>query len=169
MPERSPRPRCRRRISSRSPIVGARRNCPRSDRSPTRPCSSLPSTPGAPPPIDPTASSPAGPTNDDPEKNARAFVEQNRKVAQDELKKLKDEAERLRTRLGKVEAGIRRWEALLAALENSEKPVERVAFDRPLPDAGPTELEPAPIGEADACRSPVVAIDGAPPSALRSS
>ena len=49
---------------------------------------------------------PAGPGNDDPEKNARAFVEQNRKVAQGELKNLKDEAERLRTRLGKVEAGI---------------------------------------------------------------
>jgi hypothetical protein len=100
-----------------------------------------PLTPVAPPPIDPTAPSSAGPTNDDPERNAQTFVEQNRKVAQDELKKLKDEAERLRTRLGKVEGGIRRWEALLAALENSEKPARR-AFT-PLPDA-PTELEPAP-------------------------
>lgn len=110
----------------------------------------LPSTPGAPPPIDPTASSPAGPTNDDPEKNARAFVEQNRKVAQDELKKLKDEAERLRTRLGKVEGGIRRWEALLAALENSEKTPMR-AFT-PLPDA-PAELEPVPLAKPPAIPS----------------
>ena len=67
------------------------------------------------------APTPPGPQDDDPEKNARAFVEQNRKVAQDELKKLKDEADRLRARLGKVEGGIKRWETLLAALENSEK------------------------------------------------
>ena len=104
----------------------------------------LPSTPVAPPPIDPTAPSLAGPANDDPEKNAQTFVEQNRKVAQDELKKLKDEAERLRTRLAKVEGGIRRWEALLAALENSEKSA-RPAF-KPLSEV-PTELEPAPLAK----------------------
>jgi hypothetical protein len=61
------------------------------------------------------------PGNEEPEKSARAFVEQNRKTAQGELKNLKDEAERLRTRLGKVEAGIRRWEVLVAALDESEK------------------------------------------------
>jgi hypothetical protein len=77
--------------------------------------------PAAPDTTTPPAANPAGPANDDPEKNARAFAERNRKEAQDELKKLKDEAERLRTRLGKVEAGIRRWEALLSALENGER------------------------------------------------
>jgi hypothetical protein len=77
--------------------------------------------PNAPAELVPAAANPGGPENADPEKSARAFVEQNRKVAQGELKSLKDEAERLRTRLGKVEAGIRRWEALVAALDQSEK------------------------------------------------
>ncbi len=107
--------------------------------------------PGSLPSSDPTAPIPAGPATDDPEKNARAFVEQNRKVAQDELKKLKDEAERLRTRLGKVEGGIRRWEALLAALENSEK-TPRPAF-KPLSEA-PTDLEPAPSARPPKISSP---------------
>ncbi len=87
--------------------------------------------------------SPAGPANDDPVQSARAFVERNRKEAQDELKKLKEEAERLRTRLGKVEAGIRRWEALLAALDTSEQ-VAPPQTSRPIPSDHPTELEPAP-------------------------
>jgi hypothetical protein len=83
----------------------------------------------------------AGPGNDDPEKHARAFLEQNRRVAQGELRNLKDEAERLRTRLGKVEAGIRRWEALLAALDHSEKPVTPGAVPPPGADH-PTDLRP---------------------------
>ena len=49
----------------------------------------------------------------------QAFVAQNRKVAQAQLKGLKDEAEKLRSRLQRVEAGIKRWEALLTALEKS--------------------------------------------------
>ncbi len=53
----------------------------------------------------------AGTANPDPEKAAQVFLDQNRKVASDELKKLRDEEAQLRTRLGKVEAGIRRWEA----------------------------------------------------------
>jgi DNA repair exonuclease SbcCD ATPase subunit len=74
--------------------------------------------------------------NDDPEKNARAFVEQNRKVAEAQLKNLRDEAEKLRSRLQKVEAGIRRWDALLAALQKSEAATR---------DPGATtELEPVP-------------------------
>jgi hypothetical protein len=63
---------------------------------------------------------PATGQSDDPEKNVQAFLEQNRKVAEGQLKNLKDEAEKLRSRLQKVEAGIKRWEALLAALQNSE-------------------------------------------------
>lgn len=88
---------------------------PQADEQPGKPSES-----SVPPPIQAGQAGDA-PNTDDPEKSARAFVERNRKEAQDELKKLKDEAERLRTRLGKVEAGIRRWEALLGALENSER------------------------------------------------
>jgi hypothetical protein len=87
------------------------------------------------------------PESDDPEKQAQAFVEQNRKVAQDELKKLRDEAERLRARLGKVEGGIRRWEALLAALESGET-AKRPGF-KPVTQA-PAVLEPAPVASVGA-------------------
>ncbi len=72
---------------------------------------------------------------DDPEKTVQAFVDQNRKTAEGQLKSLKGEAERLRARLQKVEAGIRRWESLVAALEKSE------AAARDLP---PTNLEEVP-------------------------
>ena len=68
----------------------------------------------------PVAGNPSPGETDDPEKNVRAFVEQNRKVAESRLKSLKDEAEKLRSRLQKVEAGIKRWEALLTALQTSE-------------------------------------------------
>lgn len=103
--------------------------------------------PPAAPRIDTPDPSLSGPESDDPEKKARAFVEQNRRVAQDELKKLKDEAERLRTRLGKVEGGIRRWEALLAALENGET-AKRPAF-KPVTEA-PAVLETPPVASIGA-------------------
>jgi hypothetical protein len=98
-----------------------------------------PADPSVPPESGPP--DPAGPGNDDPEKNARAFLEQNRKVAQGELRNLKDEAERLRTRLGKVEAGIRRWEALVAALDSSETPAAPGPALPPGADH-PTDLRP---------------------------
>jgi hypothetical protein len=113
---------------------------------PGAPSDPLPS-PTTPPGLDTAAPSPAAPEADDPEKNARAFVERNRKEARDELKKLKDEAERLRTRLGKVEAGIRRWETLLAALDHSEKGVTLNDAPPPaiVPSAeAPTDLTPIP-------------------------
>jgi len=73
--------------------------------------------------------SPGG--TDDPEKTAQAFVEQNRQVAEAQLKNLRDQAENLRSRLQKIEAGIRRWEALLAALQKSEAAASpRAAADR---------------------------------------
>jgi hypothetical protein len=93
------------------------------------------------------APSPAGATNDDPEQNARAFVERNRKEAQEELKKLKEEAQRLRTRLGKVEAGILRWEALLSALDDSERIGPPVTARRAQTDE-PTQLEPVPAARS---------------------
>jgi hypothetical protein len=67
--------------------------------------------------IGPDASRLLAGENDDPEKTVQAFVAQNRKVAESQLKNLKDEGEKLRARLQKVEGGIKRWEALLAALE----------------------------------------------------
>ncbi|MGP0064167.1 MAG: hypothetical protein ACLQGP_11285 [Isosphaeraceae bacterium] len=68
------------------------------------------------PPADPA---PLANDNDDPEKKAQAFVEQNRKVAESQLKSLKEEEQKLRARLQKVEGGIKRWESLLTALEKS--------------------------------------------------
>jgi hypothetical protein len=57
---------------------------------------------------------------DDPEKAAMAFVEQNQKLAESQLKNLKDEQAKLRARLQKVEGGIKRWEALVGALKQSQ-------------------------------------------------
>jgi hypothetical protein len=70
--------------------------------------------------LEPASSLPAPGESDDPEKNVQAFIEQNRKVAETQLKNLRDEAEKLRGRLQKVEAGIRRWENLLTALQTNE-------------------------------------------------
>jgi hypothetical protein len=60
-------------------------------------------------------------TTDDPEKAAEAFVQENQKLADAQLKALKDEAEKLRARLRKVEAGIKRWESLKNALQKSQE------------------------------------------------
>ena len=57
---------------------------------------------------------------DDPEKVATAFLEQNQKLAEAHLKTLKEEAEKLKARLLKVEAGIKRWDSLLGALKQSQ-------------------------------------------------
>lgn len=59
-------------------------------------------------------------TTDDPEKSALAYVEQNQKMAESQLKNLRAEEARLRDRLHKVEAGIKRWESLLGALKQSQ-------------------------------------------------
>lgn len=96
--------------------------------------------PAATPPP-PTESVPAGQPmvageNEDPEKTVHAFVAQNRKVAEGQLKSLKSEAERLRARLQKVEAGIKRWESLVAALEQSEAAAKEFG--------GPLTLEAIP-------------------------
>ena len=49
-----------------------------------------------------------------------AFVEQNQKLAESQLKNLKDEQAKLRARLQKVEGGIRRWETLVGALKQTQ-------------------------------------------------
>jgi hypothetical protein len=60
---------------------------------------------------------------DDPEKVATAFLEQNQKLAEAHLKTLKEEAQKLKARLLKVEAGIKRWDRLLGALKQSQSAV----------------------------------------------
>jgi hypothetical protein len=59
--------------------------------------------PGPLPPTAPVAALEA----EDPERVVKVFVEQNQKRAETQLKHLKDEAEKLRARLRKVDAGIR--------------------------------------------------------------
>lgn len=54
---------------------------------------------------------------DDPDAQARTFLERNRREAEGQLKALRDEAAQLKARLARVEAGIRRWEALADALD----------------------------------------------------
>lgn len=66
---------------------------------------------------EPRAAEPDFDPADDPDADARSFVERNRREAQEQLKGLREEAARLKGRLARVEAGIRRWEALADAME----------------------------------------------------
>jgi hypothetical protein len=59
----------------------------------------------------------------DPEKTALVFVAENQKLAESQLKSLKDEESMLKARLLKVQAGIRRWESLVEALKQSQESV----------------------------------------------
>ncbi len=99
----------------------------------------------------------AAPVIDDPEKEARAFAEQNEKVAEAKLKALKAEEARLRARLERVEGGIKRWESLLGAIKQSQGGVvvpgnvqgwkhrgKAIVKDEPT-YLEPTEPAPAPI------------------------
>jgi hypothetical protein len=74
---------------------------------------------------------------EDPETAVRSFVEHNQKVAETQLKNLGDEQAKLRARLQKVEAGIKRWEALVEALKMSTNVNSEITQSR----VGPT---PAP-------------------------
>jgi hypothetical protein len=75
----------------------------------------------------------------DPEKAALVFVAENQKLAESQLKNLKDEESRLKTRLLKVQAGIKRWESLVEALKQSQGSVAVVA-----PRAPTSRIEPSP-------------------------
>jgi hypothetical protein len=95
-----------------------------------------------------TSAAPADAT-DDPEKAAIAFVEQNEKHAENQLKALREEEAKLRERLTKVEGGIKRWESLLGALKQSRTlkavTVPKVQSDLAFPtksDVEPASLEP---------------------------
>jgi hypothetical protein len=64
-------------------------------------------------------SQPAAST-DDPEQSALSFVERNQKEAEDHLRTLTAEAQQLRARLAKLEAGIKKWQCLVSALKSSQ-------------------------------------------------
>jgi hypothetical protein len=124
---------------------------------------SVPAPAAADLPFNSTPDVPIASENDDPEKTVQAFVDQNRKTAEDQLKSLKSEAERLRARLHKVEAGIKRWELLLTALDKSEaaakdleapRPKARVSkAESPIPSSAPLDLPPP--GPDEPQRAPV--------------
>ena len=85
--------------------------------------------------------------SEDPEKAVQSFVEQNQKEAETQLKNLRDEQAKLRARLQKVEAGIKRWEVLVEALKmsknvNSDIPRPRIV-PPPAPDT-PDALDAIP-------------------------
>jgi hypothetical protein len=97
----------------------------------------MPATETLPTPVEPSASKRPAPAIDseqavapvdhrsigdqeDPEMSAVAFVEQNQKIAESQLKNLIAEQTKLRERLQKVDAGIKRWETLLSALKQSQ-------------------------------------------------
>jgi hypothetical protein len=69
----------------------------------------------------------AGSVAADPEKAALVFVAENQKLAESQLRSLKDEESKLKTRLVKVQAGIQRWETLVEALKQSQGNVAVVA------------------------------------------
>ena len=141
--------------------------------------------PPSPEPLPSRASAPApapvvvGPDHapiesEDPEKVASEFLEQNRKLAETQVKALKEEAEKLRTRLAKVEGGIKRWDRLLEALKRSQEaaeseqtavtPGERPSSLKfqPKTETEPTELSPVPAPIAQGTKVPQAKSDSPP-------
>jgi len=80
--------------------------------------------------------------SEDPERAVQSFVEQNQKLAETQLKNLRDEQAKLRARLQKVEAGIKRWEVLVEALKRSKKGSVVSSESRPQLVPGPTDETP---------------------------
>ena len=79
----------------------------------------------------------------DPEKAALVFVAENQKLAESQLKNLKDEESKLNARLLKVQAGIKRWESLVER-SNKAKEVSRSVPRSPTSRiVSPNELAPA--------------------------
>jgi hypothetical protein len=58
--------------------------------------------------------------DEDPEKTALTFAEDNQKQAESQLRVLREEEAKLKSRLIKLEAGIKRWESVLVALKQSQ-------------------------------------------------
>jgi hypothetical protein len=80
-----------------------------------------------------------GEADDDPEKEALAFAQRSQEGVESKLKNLKDEAARLRARLQKVEAGIKRWDIVLEALKRSQS---GALAEEQAPQASVGEREP---------------------------
>ena len=77
----------------------------------------------------------------DPEKAALVFVAENQKLAESQLKNLKDEESKLNARLLKVQAGIKRWESLVEAVKQSQGSIASRAPTSRI--VSPNELAPA--------------------------
>ncbi len=102
----------------------------------------------------------------DPEKDAEAYVCRSRHEAETRIKALNAEAEQLTARLKKVQAAIKRWETLRAALDVKDVVAERegnfpgepvVAKDRFRSDPRAVEsLAPTAIDNATAADPPVL-------------
>jgi hypothetical protein len=89
---------------------------------------------------------------EDPELSAQAFAERNQKEAEQRLKALTAEAESLRTRLNKLESGIKMWENLLNSLKAAQQwPVTSTAVTAGSEEAG--DLEPIRSGSSGGTRS----------------
>lgn len=84
----------------------------------------------------------------DPMDDLKAFHQQSRQKAEDQIKALTKEAEMLGARLQKVEAALEGWKAVSTALEQDpgQKPVlsARRGFKRS-EEEPPTDLSPAPL------------------------
>jgi len=80
--------------------------------------------------------------HDDPEKAAQSFVERNQKEAEAHLKALTTEAEQLRSRLAKLDSGIKKWQNLLTALKAAQQGQPLAAAEEP------GNLEPIAAGSA---------------------
>jgi hypothetical protein len=94
-------------------------------------------------------SSSAASTSADPEKAALVFVLENQKLAESQLKNLRDEESKLKARMLKVQAGIQRWESLVEALKQSQGSVAAIAprartsrIGTPFPEGEP--IDPVP-------------------------
>ncbi len=136
------------------PPLGSELDTSKSDPSPRRntppppvlasmppPEASAPADPG---PVTPAESHSAA-TGDDPEQSAQSFVERNQKEAEEHLKALTTEAQQLRTRLAKLESGIKKWQGLVNALKSSQgQPVVVTSSTPGAEDAG--DLEPIKPG-----------------------
>jgi hypothetical protein len=98
----------------------------------------------SPAPLATTAQEPTAGSADDPEKSAQSFVERNQKEAEAHLKALTAEAEQLRTRLTRLESGIKRWQLLVNALRSAQGAavVNDPVMLEPIPQTGAGGLRP---------------------------
>jgi hypothetical protein len=79
---------------------------------------------------------PAVVTTDDPMQAVEAFLQRNRKEADEAIKALTQERDSLRARLQKVEAALGRWKAVAGALEH------RQVDEPPIPPLPPEDNAP---------------------------